>query len=99
MLLPAPLGPMKPKISPLPMAKLRLSTATKSPYALGEVDHLDHESNVLRSRAACSVGNLQFIGWALLAGGRCFRRRALSERQRPVCVAAPAAFALAFARA
>ena len=30
-LLPAPLGPMKPKISPLPMEKLRSSTATKSP--------------------------------------------------------------------
>src|SRR4051812_49543862 len=33
-LLPAPLGPMKPKISPLPMEKLRSSTATKSPYRL-----------------------------------------------------------------
>ncbi len=33
-LLPAPLGPMNPKISPLPMEKLRSSTATKSPYRL-----------------------------------------------------------------
>src|SRR3954469_22799133 len=31
-LLPAPLGPMKPKTSPLPIVKLRSSTATKSPY-------------------------------------------------------------------
>src|SRR5215471_1939321 len=33
-LLPAPLGPMKPKTSPLPIVKLRSSTATKSPYRL-----------------------------------------------------------------
>ncbi len=33
-LLPAPFGPMKPKISPLPMVKLRSSTAMKSPYRL-----------------------------------------------------------------
>ena len=33
-LLPAPLGPMKPKTSPLLMVKLRSSTATKSPYRL-----------------------------------------------------------------
>ena len=30
-LLPAPLGPMKPKVSPLPIVKLRSSTAMKSP--------------------------------------------------------------------
>ena len=30
-LLPAPLGPMKPKIWPLPIVKLRSSTATNSP--------------------------------------------------------------------
>src|SRR5271157_3176011 len=33
-LLPAPLGPMNPKTSPLPMEKESPSTATKSPYRL-----------------------------------------------------------------
>ena len=33
-LLPAPLGPMKPKTSPLPIDRFKSSTATNSPYRL-----------------------------------------------------------------